>query len=118
MSQGWAAGAVISTIEDMHIFIDALVGGELFNSPQTLAVMQDTLWVGSLTVPLYGIGLVEKTTDLWGHGGQTLGFESDIAAFQDSDVSIVGWASSSSNIMVLGAASVADALSQSVIQPN
>lgn len=118
MSQGWAAGAVISTIEDMHTFIEALVGGELFNSPQTLTVMQDTLWVGNLTVPLYGIGLVEKTTGLWGHGGQTLGFESDVAAFQDSGISIVGWASSSSNIMVLGAASVAEALSKSGLQPN
>lgn len=118
MSQGWAAGAVISTVEDMHCFIEALVAGHLFQSPDTLALMQDTVLVGSLTVPKYGIGLVEKASGLWGHGGQTPGFQSDVAAFEGRGVSIVGWASSSSNIMAFGAAAVAEALTKSGFEPK
>jgi D-alanyl-D-alanine carboxypeptidase len=55
---------------------------------------------------------------LWGHGGQTLGFESDIAAFAASGISIVGWASSSNNIMALGSAIAAEALRQAGLEPN
>ena len=76
------------------------------------------MWTGSLTSLYYGIGLVEKIGDgLWGHGGQTLGFVSDVAAFQEGGVSIVGWASSSSNIMALGAVAVAEALKTSGFSP-
>ncbi|MEH6835737.1 MULTISPECIES: serine hydrolase domain-containing protein [Falsihalocynthiibacter] len=119
MSQGWAAGGVISTVEDMHRFIEVLVAGDLYKSNETLQLMKDTMWTGSLTAPYYGIGLVEKIGDgLWGHGGQTLGFESDVAVHVASGVSIVGWASSSNNIMALGAAAVVEALKKTGWDPN
>ena len=113
MSQGWAAGAVISTIDDMHTFIEALVAGKLFRSPETLTIMQDTVPTSNPALQGYGIGLALKGDKLWGHGGQTLGFESDIAAFADLNISLVAWGTSSSNVLVLGASVIAKALRDS-----
>jgi D-alanyl-D-alanine carboxypeptidase len=118
MSQGAAAGAVISTAEDMHIFTRALIGGDLFAMPETLEAMQDTVLTGSPNIPAYGIGLAEKAPDVWGHGGQTLGFESDVALFADRDISLVGWATSSQNIMGLGVNAVTQALVSSGVLPD
>lgn len=110
MSQGWAAGAVVSTAEDMHVFIEALVRGELFRSPETLALMKDTVPTTHPALLGYGIGLARKGDNLWGHGGQTLGFESDVAASVEYEYSLVGWATSSSNPMSLGANLISRAL--------
>lgn len=110
MSQGWAAGAVVSTVDDMHIFIEALVAGDLFRSPQTLLMMQKTVRTTNPALLGYGLGLALKGKDLWGHGGQTLGFESDVAAFQGRGMSMVAWGTSSSNILALGATVISGAL--------
>lgn len=110
LSQGWAAGGVISTTDDMHVFIEALLSGKLFHTPETLAEMQKTIPTGSLVAPTYGIGLSEKESELWGHGGQTLGFASDVADNPSQQISLVVWATSSKNGAELGAALIADAL--------
>lgn len=108
MSQGWAAGSVISTVEDMHVFIEALVRGDLFRSADTLATMQTTVPTTNPALFGYGLGLALKGKDLWGHGGQTLGFESDIAA--NNNISIVAFGTSSSNALALGIALISNAL--------
>lgn len=108
MSQGWAAGAVISNIEDMHVFIEALVRGDLFRSPETLTEMQDTVPTTHPALIGYGLGLALKGPDLWGHGGQTLGYESDIAA--SDDISLVAFGTSYSNLLGLGAVAISQAL--------
>ncbi len=110
MSQGWAAGAVVSTADDMHDFIKALVAGKLFRSPDTLAMMQKAVRTTNPTLLRYGLGLALKGKNLWGHGGQTLGFESDIAAFDDRDLSMVAWSTSSKNILGFGAVAITQAL--------
>ncbi len=110
MSQGWAAGGVISTANDMHVFMSTLLSGGLFHNSETLAIMQDGLPTGIPSLSFYGIGLAEKEPGLWGHGGQTPGYASDVAGFQDSGISVVAWATSSENVMELGAASAAEAL--------
>lgn len=108
MSQGWAAGAVISNVEDMHVFIEALVRGDLFESPETLAEMQNTVPTTNPALLGYGLGLALKGKEFWGHGGQTLGYESDVAASED--VSFVAFGTSSNNLLALGAAVVSEAL--------
>jgi hypothetical protein len=110
MSQGWAARGVISTARDMHRFIEGLFAGELFASPDTLALMQNAVPTAMPALARYGIGLAEKTPGLWGHGGQTLGFESDVALFETEGISVIAWATSSHNFMGLGALSVAQEL--------
>jgi D-alanyl-D-alanine carboxypeptidase len=46
MSQGGAAGGVISTVDDMHSFISAPLAGDLFRDPATLALMQEGVPAG------------------------------------------------------------------------
>lgn len=115
MSQGWAAGAVISTAEDMTTFIRALLNGELFQDEATLAIMQDGVRTGTLNFVQYGIGLGEKSTGLWGHGGQTLGFESDVAYLPADDLSIVIWTNAARDLAAVGATHAEQALLQAGI---
>jgi D-alanyl-D-alanine carboxypeptidase len=110
LSQGAAAGAVISTAADMHVFIRALLNNELFTSYDTLAAMVDTVQTGSPGLSAYGTGLAEKLPGVWGHGGQTLGFESEVVLFAESGISAVGWGTSSQNIMAVGASAIWRAL--------
>lgn len=123
LSQGWAAGAVISTAADMDRFIRGLLTGRLFKYPATLQLMQETVPTGNSSIPHYGIGLIEKQPGLWGHGGQTLGFLSDVAYFSDHEISVVVWTTSANNSAALGAqyASIAlqssGAIKESVKEP-
>ena len=118
MSQGAAAGAVVSTADDMHVFIEALLDGRLFAEDGTLAEMQVTVRTGSGTIPEYGIGIAEKAEEVWGHGGQTLGFESDVAMFVAPRLSLVGWATSGNNIMAAGVNIVSGALVNAGVIPD
>jgi D-alanyl-D-alanine carboxypeptidase len=92
---------VISTTGDMHRYISALVGGELFASPGTLALMQETVPSPIPGTEGYGLGLVRIAGDVWGHGGQTLGFISAVGASAGEDVSFVAWGNSAANPVAL-----------------
>ena len=118
MSQGWATGAVISTVDDMHVFIEALVAGGLFRSSETLLLMQQAVRTTNPTLLRYGLGLALKGKELWGHGGQTLGFESDVAAMQQPSMSLVAWGSSSKNILSFGASAISQALIKAGALPD
>lgn len=118
MSQAAAAGAVVSTAADMHVFIQALMSDALFTVPDTFDVMQDTVLTGSPGIAAYGIGLAEKASGVWGHGGQTLGFQSEVVEFSEQGISLVGWATSSQNIMGLGAQAVSQALVVGGVLPD
>jgi D-alanyl-D-alanine carboxypeptidase len=69
----WAAGAVVSTGDDVRRFYRALLGGRLLK-PAQLAEMRDV-------VPTddgydYGLGLYRTPTpcgQMWGHGGNLTG---------------------------------------------
>lgn len=113
LSQGWAAGAVISNTHDMHTFIEALVEGRMFQRSETLSEMMTTTSTTHPALLGYGLGLANKGPNLWGHGGQTLGFESEAAAFTDTGMSIVSWATSSSNALGFGAILISEALRKS-----
>lgn len=112
MSQAWAAGGVISTAQDMDLFIRGLMAGRLFNDPATLSAMLEGVPTdgGFMT---YGIGIGEKPGGFWGHGGQTLGYESDIGLFRDQDISLVNWTNSARNLAALGSSLVFGALAES-----
>lgn len=71
----WAAGEMISTSDDLATFLDALLGGRLLTAP-TLAEMRTTVPMGMGFH--YGLGLERFDLpcggQLWGHGGQLLGY--------------------------------------------
>jgi D-alanyl-D-alanine carboxypeptidase len=97
VSQSWAGGGVISTVSDMHLFMAALVGGGLFDHPDTLALMQETVPSPIPGTEGYGLGLIRIAGDVWGHGGQTLGFISSVGADAEAGVTFVAWGNSAGN---------------------
>ena len=48
---------MISTVDDMHTFIEALVAGELFQQPETLSEMMNTIQTSHPALAGYGLGL-------------------------------------------------------------
>jgi D-alanyl-D-alanine carboxypeptidase len=119
MSQGWAAGGVISTADDMHLFIQGLLTGELFNDDQTLASMQEDPIHSTDYLYDYGLGInrEEDQGNTWGHRGQTTGFISNVRYNVTNDISIVTWTNSSYNPSVLAGWIIADALREAGIEP-
>jgi len=82
-TQGGAAGAIVSTAEDMALFADGLFGGALFQEAATLEEMlafrELTYDEGSGIMAGYGLGLISFGTQgftAYGHAGQTPGFQS------------------------------------------
>ncbi|WP_036968956.1 serine hydrolase domain-containing protein [Promicromonospora kroppenstedtii] len=75
VSLDWAAGEMISTTRDLEAFFDALLGGRLI-SDDALAQMRTTVPMGMGFH--YGLGLERFDLpcggQLWGHGGQLLGY--------------------------------------------
>ncbi|WP_218961146.1 serine hydrolase domain-containing protein [Ruegeria sediminis] len=107
MSQGWAAGGVISTAPDMAMFVEALAAGSLFEQAGTLAAMQEGVQA-QFPILTYGTGLCGKPGDTIGHAGQTLGFESDTAFAPASKTTMVFWMNSANNIAAFGVPLVAE----------
>jgi amidase len=82
-TQAGAAGAIVSTAEDMARFVRGLFGGELFKSEATLdemiALRELGFMEGGGVMAGYGLGLISFKTPGFaalGHAGQTPGFQS------------------------------------------
>jgi D-alanyl-D-alanine carboxypeptidase len=102
LSQAWAAGAVISTAPDLAKFLEMLMSGGFFDDPETLTAMKTGVPV-EFPMVRYGIGLAEKPDDAFGHGGQTMGFESDSAYVPSSRTALVYWTNSANSVAAVGA---------------
>lgn len=85
-STAWAAGALVSSVDDLAVFATALADGALLGDTE-LAAMTDTDDDG------YGLGLMALEFDPdqpgFGHGGSTLGFNA-----------IMGWDPVSGDILI------------------
>ena len=82
-TQAGAAGAIVSTAEDMARYAEGLFGGKLFRDDATLQEMlafrELTQREGGGIVAGYGLGLFSYATqgfNAYGHAGQTPGFQS------------------------------------------
>ncbi len=92
---GWggAAGAVISTTDDLARFFSAVLRGELFSAEQ-LRQMTTTVELPA-DFPMkggYGLGLIRLDSacgTVWGHGGDTLGHHSIALATADGRRTVV-----------------------------
>jgi D-alanyl-D-alanine carboxypeptidase len=76
-SWAWAAGAIVSTTHDLARFYRALLDGRVLR-PDLLAEMKTTVPTPS-PVQRYGLGLIRTRLPcgvFWGHGGETLGYQS------------------------------------------
>ena len=94
---GVVCGDGVSTAEDMAIFLRALFSGALYQDPATLDAMLTRAAPGydrESDEFYYMRGSYYKSGFL-GHGGQTLGTESDMGYYPKLDTVIVTWANSS-----------------------
>lgn len=92
-SQGWAAGAAAMTAEDLATYGKALAAGDLFQNPDTLQEMLNWNEDAQFSVGgPYGLGLIDFAGDgsVWGHGGQTLGFQSIWFVDPAQEIVVVG----------------------------
>ena len=83
-SWAWAAGAIVSTADDIATFYRALLLGQVIK-PELLAEMQATVAAYSPT-QRYGLGLAQFPSPcgpLWGNGGDIVGYNSSAYASKD-----------------------------------
>jgi hypothetical protein len=89
ISADWAGGGVVTTTEDMNIFMNAFVKNEIFTNPETREAMFDWMdWEGDTLD--YGLGLMRikgKTLLVWGHLGVG---NSMMIYWPDGDVILTG----------------------------
>jgi hypothetical protein len=92
-SQAWSAGSIVSTPEDMVTFLRAYYSGELFEDSATLDILLTRAAPGYVgeNDDLYYIHGGFYKGGFWGHGGQTLGTESDVGYNPEYDITVVTW---------------------------
>ena len=111
-TQAWSAGNAVTTPEDMATFLRAYYTGALFTEPATLDAMMTRAAIGNSRESddfYYMHGGYYKAGFL-GHGGQTLGTESDPGYNPAQDVVIVTWANSSESFTGYGVYHIGHAL--------
>lgn len=87
-SWGWAAGAMISTVEDLRIWAPALATGTLLK-PQTQAQRLETVGVpGHASDAGYGLGLFDIAGWI-GHNGSLPGYESVTVYLPEKETTLV-----------------------------
>lgn len=86
-SQAWAAGGLVSTAEDLSVFMHALVNGELFDQPSTFDLM---VWLEEGAY--YGLGMFVTQTQeglAYGHGGGIFGYNTRLEYFPVFETTVI-----------------------------
>jgi amidase len=117
VSQGWAAGGIAMTAEELAAYAKALAAGELFQDPDTLAQMlsfnEQSLALGGAP---FGMGLIDFGNGYWGHEGQTAGFQSLWFTNPEEGITVVGLTNSAA-YSAYGLLNVINILNGSGAQP-
>lgn len=88
VSWAWAAGGIISTLEDLHIWINSFIGGKLI-SPELLTALHTYIETGDDELQ-YGLGISQLVLPegiARGHSGALPGYET--AAYRIYDYTII-----------------------------
>ncbi|MFI8261191.1 MULTISPECIES: serine hydrolase domain-containing protein [unclassified Streptomyces] len=86
-SWAWAAGAVISDLDDLHTWAPALADGRLL-TPRTQAERLRTLPIGAVPGASYGLGILDFNGWL-GHNGELPGYETIAAQLPSEKATLV-----------------------------
>ena len=95
VSQGWTAGAIVSTAEDMALYAKALASGALFRDPDSLAQMTafqevDPVKFGLMTGYGLGVGVLPlDAAEAWGHTGGTPGYATLFMTIPEKETNVV-----------------------------
>jgi D-alanyl-D-alanine carboxypeptidase len=93
-SIAWTAGSVISTPDDLVIWVDALVSGRLL-APATQQLRLESIrglgpdYPAAEGVYSYGFG-IDKTGSWYGHGGVITGYNTAMLRDPDTDTTVIG----------------------------
>ena len=71
----WAAGAIVSSVEDLHAFLSALFNGQVISAESLLVMTANEeygLWIARFA--LVEIENLADSGDLYGHGGGIPGY--------------------------------------------
>lgn len=75
-SQGWTAGAIISTTRDLVIYVDALDNGDLISAAMQDARLNNMVQAGKDgSTGMYGLGIARIAPDWIGHKGGFNGYD-------------------------------------------
>ena len=98
VSQGWAAGGIAMTAEELLTYAKALSAGDLFQDPDSLTQMLTFDPNGMGGMAPYGLGLMVlgglAEPRYWGHEGQTAGFQSLWYTNPDTGITVIGLSNS------------------------
>ncbi len=92
-SWGWAAGAGISTTDDLARYVKALVVGELLSEEMQQQRLTSVRPVDpdNPNGPAYGLAIV-KYGELYGHTGELPGYNAFMGHDPERDITVVAWA--------------------------
>ncbi len=95
-SWGWTAGSVISTPDDLVVWVDALVSGTLLDPATQRLRLHSIRSLGpdypqAEGVYEYGYGM-DRLFTYYGHGGQITGYNTEMKRDPDTDTDIVVFA--------------------------
>jgi D-alanyl-D-alanine carboxypeptidase len=85
----WAGGGLVSTVEDLNVFLRALVQGDLFQHVETLEWMKS--WVHLQGDVFYGLGLERGSVRGYSYFGHTGAWGSTMFYFPELDIAVVLW---------------------------
>ena len=92
-SWGWTAGSVISTPDDLIVWVDALVSGELLEPATQQLRMESIRGVGPdypEAEGVYGYGYgIDRIGSYIGHGGQITGYNTAMSRDTDTDTTVI-----------------------------
>jgi D-alanyl-D-alanine carboxypeptidase len=111
-TQAWAAGAMVSSVEDLHAFLSALFDEQVI-SAESLAAMTSVISAESLNAE-YGLGIARSSDfgELYGHGGVTPGYGTFVMHAPDTGKTAV-WVATNDTIRFDG---TIDAVAESISQ--
>ncbi|WP_258405289.1 serine hydrolase domain-containing protein [Shewanella mesophila] len=91
-SWGWAAGAGISTANDLVIWVQALVNGDLLDADLQQQRLNSVVAIDSSNPnsASYGLGIA-KFGQLYGHTGELPGYNTFMGHDPDNEVTLVVW---------------------------
>ena len=115
-SWGWTAGSVISTPDDLVVWVDALVSGTLLD-PATQQLRLDSIQGIGPDYPqvegVYGYGYgIDRTGTYYGHGGQITGYNTAMSRDPDTETTVIVFATLT---LAPDGTAIAAALSNAVI---
>jgi len=86
----WAAGGMVSTLDDLKVWVKALATGELLGEEmhREQMTMVDTTPEGSALKTCYGLGV--SSSDVWvGHSGAVVGNMCNMGYYPERDTTII-----------------------------